>query len=66
VSWGVSDFVGGVTSRRLPLLLLHEALLWAVSVTIVLARLVLNERIWGVQKSGVALALTGVALAARG
>jgi drug/metabolite transporter (DMT)-like permease len=33
-------------------------------VTIVLARLILNERISGVQKSGVALALTGVALIA--
>jgi drug/metabolite transporter (DMT)-like permease len=35
-------------------------------VTIILARLVLNERISGVQKSGVALALTGVALVAGG
>ena len=35
-------------------------------VTIILARLVLNERISGVQKSGVALALTGVALVASG
>ena len=33
-------------------------------VTVVLARLVLNERISGVQKSGVAIALTGVALVA--
>jgi drug/metabolite transporter (DMT)-like permease len=33
-------------------------------VTVVLARLVLNERISSVQKSGVALALTGVALVA--
>ena len=31
-------------------------------VTVVLARLILNERISGVQKSGVAIALTGVAL----
>jgi drug/metabolite transporter (DMT)-like permease len=35
-------------------------------VTVVLARFVLNERISGVQKSGVALALTGVALVAGG
>jgi drug/metabolite transporter (DMT)-like permease len=33
-------------------------------VTVILARVVLNERISGVQKSGVALALTGVALVA--
>jgi drug/metabolite transporter (DMT)-like permease len=33
-------------------------------VTVVLARLILNERISGVQKSGVAIALTGVALVA--
>ena len=35
-------------------------------VTVLLARFVLNERISGVQKSGVALALTGVALVAGG
>lgn len=33
-------------------------------VTVILARLILNERISGMQKSGVALALTGVALVA--
>jgi drug/metabolite transporter (DMT)-like permease len=33
-------------------------------VTVILARLVLNERISGMQKSGVALAITGVALVA--
>ena len=68
VCWGSADFLGGLYSRRLPVALVLFAVQAGglVVIAVVLARLVLRERIRPVQAAGVAAALTGVALIASG
>ena len=54
LSWGAGDFLGGIASRRLSI------------VTVLLARLVIAERLGLARRFGAGLALAGAALVAAG